>query len=90
MKGSSKRLLAGVAGVFLLVLAGTAGILISNKKPEKYFWRFGNLLVTGRRKNPGNRPGEGGNHNSENKGRKRNSAGLFQRVCYGRYYPELV
>ena len=34
MKGSSKRLLAGVAGVFLLVLAGTAGILISDKNQK--------------------------------------------------------
>ena len=34
MKGSSKRLLAGVASVFLLVLAGTAGILISDKNQK--------------------------------------------------------
>ena len=34
MKGSSKRLLAGIAGVFLLVLAGTAGILISDKNQK--------------------------------------------------------
>ena len=32
--GSSKRLLAGVASVFLLVLAGTAGILISDKNQK--------------------------------------------------------
>ena len=31
---SSKRLLAGVASVFLLVLAGTAGILISDKNQK--------------------------------------------------------
>lgn len=34
MMGSSKRLLAGVASVFLLVLAGTAGILISDKNQK--------------------------------------------------------
>lgn len=34
MKGSSKRLLAGVDSVFLLVLAGTAGILISDKNQK--------------------------------------------------------
>ena len=34
MKGSSKRLVAGVASVFLLVLAGTAGILISDKNQK--------------------------------------------------------
>ena len=34
MKGSSKRLMAGVASVFLLVLAGTAGILISDKNQK--------------------------------------------------------
>ena len=34
MKGTSKRLLAGVASVFLLVLAGTAGILISDKNQK--------------------------------------------------------
>ena len=34
MIGSSKRLLAGVASVFLLVLAGTAGILISDKNQK--------------------------------------------------------
>ena len=34
MKGFSKRLLAGVASVFLLVLAGTAGILISDKNQK--------------------------------------------------------
>ncbi len=34
MKGSSKRLLTGVASVFLLVLAGTAGILISDKNQK--------------------------------------------------------
>ena len=34
MKGSSKRLLAGVPSVFLLVLAGTAGILISDKNQK--------------------------------------------------------
>ena len=35
MKGSSKRLLAGVDSVFILVLAGTAGILISDKNQKK-------------------------------------------------------
>ena len=34
MMGSSKRLLAGVAGIVLLVLAGTAGILISDKNQK--------------------------------------------------------
>ena len=34
MMESSKRLLAGVASVFLLVLAGTAGILISDKNQK--------------------------------------------------------
>ena len=34
MKGSSKRLLAGIAGIVLLVLAGTAGILISDKNQK--------------------------------------------------------
>lgn len=34
MMGSSKRLLAGIAGIVLLVLAGTAGILISDKNQE--------------------------------------------------------
>ena len=34
MMESSKRLLAGVASVFLLVLAGTAGILILGKNQE--------------------------------------------------------
>ena len=34
MMGSSKRLLAGIASVFLLVLAGTAGILISDKNQK--------------------------------------------------------
>lgn len=34
MVESSKRLLAGVASVFLLVLAGTAGILISDKNQK--------------------------------------------------------
>ena len=32
--GSSKRLLAGIAGIVLLVLAGTAGILISDKNQK--------------------------------------------------------
>ena len=31
---SSKRLLAGIAGIVLLVLAGTAGILISDKNQK--------------------------------------------------------
>ena len=34
MMGSSKRLLAGIAGIVLLVLAGTAGILISDKNQK--------------------------------------------------------
>ena len=34
MKGTSKRLLAGVASVFLLVMAGTAGILILGKNQK--------------------------------------------------------
>ena len=34
MKGSSKRLLAGIVGIVLLVLAGTAGILISDKNQK--------------------------------------------------------
>ena len=34
MMESSKRLLAGVASVFLLVLAGSAGILISDKNQK--------------------------------------------------------
>ena len=90
MMGSSKRLLAGIVGIVLLVLAGTAGILISDKNQKNIsggsgtYWsqEEGKILEIDREK--------GGNHNSENKGRKRNSAGLFQRVCYGRYYPELV
>ena len=32
--GSSKRLLAGIVGIVLLVLAGTAGILISDKNQK--------------------------------------------------------
>ena len=34
MMGSSKRLLAGIVGIVLLVLAGTAGILISDKNQK--------------------------------------------------------
>ena len=34
MMGSSKRLLAGIAGIVLLVLAGTAGIMISDKNQK--------------------------------------------------------
>lgn len=34
MMGSSKRLLAGITGIVLLVLAGTAGILISDKNQK--------------------------------------------------------
>ena len=34
MMGSSKRLLVGIAGIVLLVLAGTAGILISDKNQK--------------------------------------------------------
>ncbi len=34
MMGSSKRLLAGIADIVLLVLAGTAGILISDKNQK--------------------------------------------------------
>lgn len=34
MRGSSKRLLAAIAGMLLLVLAGTAGILISDKNQK--------------------------------------------------------
>ena len=34
MRGASKRLLAGIAGMLLLVLVGTAGILILGKNQE--------------------------------------------------------
>lgn len=36
MRGASKRLLAGIAGMLLLVLVGTAGILILGKTRKTF------------------------------------------------------
>lgn len=89
MRGASKRLLAGIAGMLLLVLVGTAGILILGKNQENIsggpgtYWsqEEGKILEIDREK---------GEITSENGGRKRSSAGLFQRICYGRHYPKPI
>ena len=60
MMGSSKRLLAGIVGIVLLVLAGTAGILISDKNQKNISGGSGTYWSQEEGKNPGNRPGEGG------------------------------
>ena len=77
MMGSSKRLLAGIVGIVLLVLAGTPGKLISGKKKKNIFRGLGTYLVPGEGKNLGKKRGKGGKTNTEKKEEKNSLCKIY-------------